>query len=297
MRRIRIELAGQGTAIVALALILGGVGPRAARAEDSAPVWAERYATADPVTGEIIIHPECFFHSLLDRYRALDDYGDRTTVTRVSVREGEPERRTESSVEVMLTDGRLDVVTPGQQARSAIGLDTGMPFIPVLDRASMAYKLWIAPHMTLKFDTDAPEGEASAPEAPAEPDVAARPSSVHSSGAAPSAPQSRSRLHATEAERVVIEERELVHLELRSGERGSADADATYDLYVNPESMLVERIDGEERLPDGATMRTTVEITPMYSQPVVAPGADADLAPTVPAVDAAPVSMRGCPVG
>ena len=33
---------------------------------------------------------------------------------------------------------------------------------------------------------------------------------------------------------------------------------------------LVERIDGKERLPDGSTMRTTVEITPVVADPMPA---------------------------
>jgi hypothetical protein len=42
----------------------------------------------------------------------------------------------------------------------------------------------------------------------------------------------------------------------------SESCTARFDLFINPETMLVERIDGEQQLPDGARCTTTMQITP-----------------------------------
>ena len=55
----------------------------------------------------------------------------------------------------------------------------------------------------------------------------------------------------------------MVHLELKSGDGLSEDYTAKFDLYIDPESLLVERIEGEQRLPDGADYYTSLDITPI----------------------------------
>lgn len=37
-------------------------------------------------------------------------------------------------------------------------------------------------------------------------------------------------------------------------------------MLVNLQSMLIERIEGEQRLPDGAENRTTLDITPILAE-------------------------------
>lgn len=46
----------------------------------------------------------------------------------------------------------------------------------------------------------------------------------------------------------------------------SEDYTARFDLLVNLQSMLIERIEGEQRLPDGAEYRTTLDITPILAE-------------------------------
>jgi hypothetical protein len=67
---------------------------------------------------------------------------------------------------------------------------------------------------------------------------------------------------ATEAHAVVIDERPKVHLELRSGDGQSESCTARFDLYIDSQSLLIERIEGRQRMPDGSELETTVEIDP-----------------------------------
>ena len=62
-------------------------------------------------------------------------------------------------------------------------------------------------------------------------------------------------------------------VQLTSGDGLSEDFTAKFDLYVDPESMLIQRIEGEQRLPDGADYSTTLDITPIRADQdeVVAP--------------------------
>ena len=54
-------------------------------------------------------------------------------------------------------------------------------------------------------------------------------------------------------------DRQYILLELKAVD--PAD-DARYELWVNPDSMLIERITGRQTLPDGAHYQTTLTITP-----------------------------------
>ena len=57
---------------------------------------------------------------------------------------------------------------------------------------------------------------------------------------------------------MTVEDRELVRVELRSGDSGASDT--TFSLFVDPRSMLVERIEGKEWLPGGLHHQTTIQI-------------------------------------
>ena len=74
----------------------------------------------------------------------------------------------------------------------------------------------------------------------------------------------KSGFRAAEADRVMVEDREMVRVQLRSGGEGkSGFSDATFSLFVDPERMLVERVEGEEWLPGGIRQQTTLRIESM----------------------------------
>ena len=51
-------------------------------------------------------------------------------------------------------------------------------------------------------------------------------------------------------------------VKLEAGRSETDEPEATFDLFVNSESMLIERIEGEQHLADGTNLVTTVRITP-----------------------------------
>ena len=107
----------------------------------------------------------------------------------------------------------------------------------------LRYNLWIAPHMVLHFkENPLAEFRLGVPQ-----------------GFTP-----------TRAEPVTMDDRELIYIELKAAappDNDSADATgaARFELWVNPGSMLIERIRGRQTLPDGAGYETTLEITPVAS--------------------------------
>lgn len=189
---------------------------------------------SDVVTGETRIDPGAFFHDLVNRYRNIKTYADVADVVQVTRRDGAEPREVRTRVQSTIVDGRLRVRTPGSTWRRTLHT---MPFrtSPVHNRAADAYALWLAPHMSLKYaDPKKHEFRAGVPEG----------------------------FTATEAERVHVGDKPMVQIGLKSGDGTSGDCLATIELLVNPESMLVERIQGAQRMPDGATFETTLTIHP-----------------------------------
>src|SRR5262249_7382746 len=72
---------------------------------------------------------------------------------------------------------------------------------------------------------------------------------------------------ATAAKSITVDNRKLVQLALKSGDGLSESSAAKFDLFINPESMLIERIEGQQRLPDGANCKTTFKITSIECEP------------------------------
>ena len=192
-----------------------------------------------------------FFESLVDRYRALVAYEDVADVVQITTRPGEEPQRVETRIAATIQNGKLRVETPGSQMRDGIGLDVPLKTSPAMEAFVQKYNLWIAPHMALRF-TDEPLEEFRL---------------GVDEGFTP-----------TKVETVTIDNKSMVHLQLTSGDGLSEDYTARFDLYVNPESMLIERIEGEQRLPDGADYRTTLDITPIRAdESQVIPPDDADI--------------------
>jgi len=211
----------------------------------SPPPAAVQYAHADRADAL------AFFQSLVDRYRRLVAYEDVADVVQITTRPGEQPQRIETRIAVTIQDKKLRVETPGSQVRDGIGLDVPLNTSPAMDAFVQKYNLWIAPHMALRF-TDEPLQDFRL---------------GVDEGFTP-----------TQVETVTIDNKSMVHLQLTSGDGLSEDYTARFDLYVNPESMLIERIEGEQRLPDGADYRTTLDITPIRADEsqVISPD-DADI--------------------
>ncbi len=178
------------------------------------------------------LDPINFFRRLVDRYRSIEDYVEETEVEQITndPATDDPPIRTRTRVRAEVRDARLVVERPGL-------LDDVARTLTAPTRAAAEEDLWLLPHLRLRFS-----------ETPLE-DF--RP---HETGG----------FRAAEADRVVVDDREMVRVELRAGgEDESGPTDARFSLFVDPERMLVERVEGEEWLPGGLRQQTTVRIESM----------------------------------
>lgn len=200
----------------------------------------EKAVTEGCVTAAII-DPSALFQQLVARYRELEFYRDTARIVHVTHRMGEETSRLETEIDCEIRDGELKVTTPSSQIRSSLGLDLPVRKSTAAQAADRGYDLWLAPHMALRFADDPLKNFRNGVE----------------EGFTP-----------TEAERVVIDNRDMLLVELRSGDGLSESCTAKFDLFINPDTMLVERIDGEQHMPDGARCTTSMHITPhLYDAP------------------------------
>jgi hypothetical protein len=177
-----------------------------------------------------------FFAQLVERYRSLEAYKDTARLVETTHREGKESNRVETTMACEVASGELKIDTPTRQVRDALGVDLPVKSSPPMKESKRKFDLWLAPHMALKFtETPLKQFRAGVEEG----------------------------FTATGVETITIDDKEMLHVSLRSGDGLSEDCDAKFDLYVNRASMLIERIDGEQRLPDGASYCTTLHITPV----------------------------------
>jgi hypothetical protein len=178
------------------------------------------------------LDPILFFKRLADRYRAIDAYVEETEVEQVTSDPAtdDPPIRTRTRVRAEVSNAKLHVERPGVLDDFARALSP--PAAGAAER-----DLWLLPHLRLRFSRSPLE-------------------QFRKTGT--------SGFRAAEADRVMVEDREMVRVELRSGEDGgSGSSDATFSLFVDPERMLVERVEGEEWLPGGIRQQTTLRIESM----------------------------------
>ncbi len=208
-----------------------------------------------------------FFEQLVERYRAIIHYADsflleqvvgsadgdeRSAVrTRVAARSRVDGERLEVATE---TDRLWDGVTGtgGDTDGAAVGRPTES--IEPADRARRALRrerdLSLAPHLRLRFlDEPLREFQTSGDEA----------------------------FRATGIASVRHADRDMVRIELRSGGDSPGDASSVIGLTVDPGSMLIRKVDGEEQWSDGRSRTTTISIEPDAAEvdPELAPEADA----------------------
>ena len=66
------------------------------------------------------------------------------------------------------------------------------------------------------------------------------------------------------AEWTTLEKDRAIRLELESDDPPDREvAAAAFSLWIDPRSMLIERIEGRQQLPDGSTQKLTLEIEPV----------------------------------
>lgn len=177
------------------------------------------------------------FDTLVQHYRQFVDYEDRTAVVETVTRESQEPHRVETRIACRIENEHLRIDSPGAQLRGGVGLPGPVARSDAMESLALRYNLWIAPHMALRFKED---------------------------------PLAEFRLGVPQgfvvagAEQTTWHDRPLVRIELKAAGEPSADAPdavpAQYDLWVNPDSMLVERVTGSQTLPDGAQYATEMDI-------------------------------------
>lgn len=215
------------TSMTGLASLLLGASMTASVVATDAPVRAAG-TTRNPILLEDPTTPDAiaFFQRLVQRYRSLHRYTEEAEVEQVTedpATDAAP-IRSRTRVRAEVDDDRLTVQTSSLADRIAEVVAPGSEEVRESD-------LWMLPHLRLRFDEKPLESFR---------------------------PATRQAFRAAEVDRVRVEDRELVRVELLSGETGSPDA--RFSLFVDPERMLVERVEGDEWLPGGLRHRTTVRI-------------------------------------
>jgi hypothetical protein len=256
------------TLFVLLAGPLSGASALAAAEIPAADVDWNTCVTYDVETGEPRIDPARFFDVLIEHYRSLKIYEDTAQVTQVMQRAGEEPTELQTQIGCEIEEGRLHVQTPASQLARGIGLELECRKTEAMKAAGLRYDIWLAPHMALRF--------------------ADEPKRQFREGV-------EDGFVATDAETIIIDARPMLLLELRSGEGGDEDCEARFDLYVNPQSLLIERIEGTQRLPDGGNYQTTLEITPLAAEIEAAKAEPEPQPEPAPAAGAAPGGPMSAP--
>lgn len=222
-----------------IASLIFATGPVAIAAEPKSESEERQFS---PIVLETRLDPAQFFDQLVHRYRALTAYSDRTRIIQIT-RDHDQEKlkRTETEISSDFSDGKLMVESAASQLRSHLGLNIPIRQTEEISELSSKYRLWLLPHLSLKFSE--------------------KPLEEFREGVSEG-------FTATDAAEVTVDDKPMVHLELTSGDGLSGDYNARFDLYIDPESMLIERIEGRQRLPDGGDSETTFQITPRSADQV-----------------------------
>ena len=183
---------------------------------------------------------EAIFDTLVERYRRLVDYEDTVVVVETVTRESQEPHRVETRFACRIENDRLRIDSPGAQVRGGVGRGPPVARTTAMELLARRYNLWIAPHLALRFKKD---------------------------------PLAEFHLGVPQGFIVAGVEQASwrgwplmkVRLEAAAVEDAGPDAAnaAQYELWVNPDSMLIERVTGHQTLPDGAEYRVTMDITPI----------------------------------
>ena len=178
----------------------------------------------------LVEDPAEFFERLVDRYRDLRRCREDVRVEQVTVDPESDDPPLRSVVRVV-----AEVRDEGLTVRSSDLLDEALELLGPADdvevNGASESDLRLLPHLRLRFSPDPLE------------DLSAGGSED---------------LRPVELEPVTLDDRDLLRVELRSGE--SSISETTLSLFVDPRSMLVERIEGEQWLPGGLHHRTMIRV-------------------------------------
>ncbi len=199
-------------------------------------------------------HAGAIFDTLVERYRHLVDYEDTVAVVETVTRASQEPHRVETRLACRIENDRLRIDSPGAQVRGRVGLGPPIARSTAMEALALRYNLWMAPHLALRFKRD---------------------------------PLAEFRLGVPQGfivagvEQVLWRDRPLIKVRLEAAAVKDAETDAEtdaaktaqYELWVNPDSMLIERVTGHQTLPDGADYRITMDITPIRADGApIAPG-------------------------
>lgn len=179
----------------------------------------------------------CFFEALAQRYRSIDVYRDVAQLVQVTSYDGEPAQRVETEIGCEVDDGEISVRTPLRQVGQWLGSRLRLRMSEPMERVRLEHDLWTAPHLSLFVP---PEGQGGADQ-----------------------PGPQPRLEATEAHRVTVSNRTLIHLAVQAAMTRDSSERTSMEFMVDPESMLVEEVRVKRKLADGADHETTLHITPL----------------------------------
>ena len=182
----------------------------------------------DVVLQEEPLDGRAFFEKLVKRYRNLVHYIEKTRIEEVYEDELADTPPINRSMQVMveIRDDQLQVERPGL-------LDDAVKSVVGQPQEASEQDLWLLPHMALRFTDDPLLEFRKGIEEGFEP---------------------------TELRVVSHEEREFLQLELQSHALNEDEPVARFELLVDPERMLIEKINGEQHLPNGLEYRTSLDI-------------------------------------
>jgi hypothetical protein len=233
-----------------VALALAAAGPRGAPEDVHHAVQAIRDLAREPAAAAddpAAAARECF-ERIASRYRALVSYADRVSFTCSIESDGDQARRTECRLACTLEDGALDVRCTSRSIAESLGLKLPFNLGDTVEHRRARLSAWLAPHMTLAVSDD-PLAELW--------------------------PTAHGRFHAVSAGIVESEGNPaMLRLELRGDDRAeTSDPDgrpattvpppAAIALYINPRTMLIERIMGGHELPGLGRCQIDLLITPV----------------------------------
>lgn len=191
--------------------------------------WAD-CLVYDERTGMPSIDAQCFYEHLIERYASLSKYRDLSKVVQTITPPQGPPARVRTRLHVAVDDGQVRVDSPRSALtrRIAERLPVRRPGL-VAEKATQRDQ-WIAPHLVVQPARDG-------------------------------ADRADAGLSAALADAAVFKDRPMVHIELTTSDRESADGPTTtVDLYVDPESMLVERAARTEQLPGGGEYHSESDV-------------------------------------
>ncbi|MEM7229994.1 MAG: hypothetical protein AAF432_14390 [Planctomycetota bacterium] len=192
---------------------------------------------------------ETVFDLLVKRYKQLDTYADEVRVVYRTTDTDAPNDvdEVEMTMDCTADADELTVRTSGGSIWRSLGVSVPFKSPRGAKAARQRYNFFLAPHMVLKFSERPLTEWQHADDAP---------------------------LEATAVTSVTIEDRALVQLDLaeRSDDADEpSDREPTVSLFINPDSMLVERVDRTQVLDDGRTQTTTLDITPTDHSDIAPP--------------------------